>query len=523
MMRNIINKLQVISESRGLGARKPGELFKSKTGDETIAFQEVTFYPEGGGKYTPDELDHALDQLATATHGFEVDWVNNRAKNSGGIGIALFSKDDGTTLVFGKFFNEVKTDPTQNDWNNQTGIPGYGYASKSAAKTQAGMTPQDVLTRDTNLTAQDIVEQIAAKFGGDSPLTVVAQRIASGMPLPIEVTASKDTSFTAFRDYFCELLHPIALQNGQYSGNAEEAEAAFLDGATFADCSISFGSSKTEGLSDSIMESPNGARLKISSKGGAGAKASVKNLIDAVNELDKTEAGQKIRAKYRDVIELVEQVKREGQAGAPLILGVKFGIISAKDAGLIKDLKNLPLVNVTGMKKADLSKLLPNRDLVELFHSRSVTDYTKVNLYFHLMAAVAHKAAHAVNYETNFSKAATAILNHSALIQVYTKAVEKGSTWVLQKFTTVFPGEAVSDVKFSAGKTYYSTGIKGNFTFSIQYGGSQAEEDVNAGDEPAASSVDDIAAPSAITGKRVDIRPKGAERAPRDSGPRQRR
>lgn len=514
MMRDIITRLQVISESRGLGARKPGEIFKNKTGDDTIAFQEVTFYPEGGGKYTPDELDYALAQIDKATQGFDVQWVNKRAKNSGGVGIAMFETEDGSTLVFGKFFNDIKADPTLNDWNNQTGIPGYGYASKAATKTQAGMTPQDILTQEIDLTAADIVKQIADKFGEDSPLTVVASRVASGMPLPIEISAVKDMSFTAFRDYFCELLHPIALQNGQYTGNAGDAAQAFLAGAEFSDCTISFGTTKTEGLSDSIMEAPNGARLKISSKGGKGAQASVKNLIDAVNELDNTAAGQKIRTKYRDVVELVDEVKKAGQAGAPLLLGVKYGIIDAKESGLVKDLKNVPPVDLSTMKKTDLNKLVGTANLAALAQGRDMSDPTKVNLYFHLMAAIAHKAAYVVNHNTNFSQAATAILNHSALIQVYTKAAEKGNVWVLQNFNTVYPGEAVSDVKFSAGKTYYSTGIKGNFTFAIQYGGGKADEDTNTGD-PTSTAAEPEA--KAIK-QRVDIKPPGA-RATRTAKP----
>lgn len=505
MMRDIINRLQVITESVGLARRKTGDVFKSPAGEE-IYFQEVTFYPEGGGKYTPDELDYALGQLAEATKGFDVQWTNNRAKNTGGFGIAMFDTEDGGTLVFGRFFNDIKADPLNNQWDNQRGIPGYSYASKSAAKTQAGMTPQDVLTQEVDLTASDIVEQIAAKFGEDSPLTVVASRVASGMNLPIEISAVKDMSFTAFRDYFCELLHPIALQNGQYTGNAGDAAEAFLGGASFSDCTISFGTTKTEGLSDSIMEAPNGARLKISSKGGKGAQASVKSLLDAVNELGNTDSGQKIRTKYRDVVELVDEIKKAGQAGAPLLLGVKYGIIDAKESGLVKDLKKAPPVDLTTMKKTELNKLVGTANLASLAQGRDMSDPSNVNLYYHLTAAIAHKVAHAVNHNTNFSQAATAILNHSALIQVYTKAAEKGNVWVLQQFRTVYPGEAVSDVKFSAGKTYYSTGIKGNFTFAIQYGGGQAEEDVNTGD-PEGPAVEPET--KAIK-QRVDIKPPGA-------------
>jgi hypothetical protein len=517
MMRDIINRLQVITESVGLARRKPGDVFKDPAGNE-IYFQEVTFYPEGGGKYTPDELDYALGQLADATKGFDVQWTNNRAKNTGGFGIAMFDTDDGGTLVYGRFFNDIKADPLNNQWDNQKGIPGYSYASKAATKTQAGMTPQDILTQQVDLTAANIVEQIAAKFGEDSPLTVVASRIASGMPLPIEVSASKDMSFTAFRDYFCELLHPIALQNGQTTGNSAEAEAAFLAGAKFSDCVISFGTSKTEGLSDSIMEAPNGARLKISSKGGLGAKASVKNVIDAVKELDKTTLGGKIRAKYRDVVELIDEIQKAGQAGAPLMLGVKYGIIDTKEAGFIKDLKNLAPVNLTTMTKKELNKVLGTSNLVAIAYHRDFTNPANVNLYYHVMASLASMAARQVNQKTNFSKAATDVLNYSGLIQVYTKAVDKNGVWVLQNFNAVFPGESIKGVELDSGKTHYSTGIKGNFTFVIDRGQgfpTSGDGEVGTAAEPEAKAIK----------QRVDIKPPGARatRSAKSAEPRARR
>jgi len=61
-------------------------------------------------------------------------------------------------------------------------------------------------------------------------------------------------------------------------------------------------------------------------------------------------------------------------------------------------------------------------------------------------------------------------LNNGALIQVYTKASENKGQWTLKEFETVYPGESIKGVYLSAAKTYYSTGIKGNFTFKIDKG-----------------------------------------------------
>ena len=84
-----------------------------------------------------------------------------------------------------------------------------------------------------------------------------------------------------------------------------------------------------------------------------------------------------------------------------------------------------------------------------------------------MTAAVAHKVADYVNEHTNFKHDAALILNHSALVQVYSKVTFQGKQWTLHKFTSKWPGSAISEIEFDAGKNYYSTGIKGNFTFVV--------------------------------------------------------
>ena len=105
------------------------------------------------------------------------------------------------------------------------------------------------------------------------------------------------------------------------------------------------------------------------------------------------------------------------------------------------------------------------------------------------MAAVAHKAAEQVNEQTNFSKAAADILNNGALVQVYTKAKEGKTSWILQAFETVYPGDNTKGVYLSASKNYSSTDIKGNFTFKIDRGAGVSKDDANV----------DVGSPSAST------------------------
>jgi len=464
MIREILNTLEILTESTGLAGRKPGDVFQNSDGNQ-IVFTSIQFFPEGGGKYTKEELDQAVDQVSD---GIEVQWTNSPSARTGGFAMASFSSDQGE-LYFGRYFEQIKPNTTDNYFPNKIGE--YSFAGKAAAKAQAGLSPQDLLSDKIDLTASDIISQLESSLGKKNPLFVLAQRVANGEELPLHFTAPDDVSFSAFRDYFCEILQPIALQTGNYTGNAGEAAEIFMDG-TFEDTVISFDTSKTAGLSDSILTGPSGKIIKVSTKGGAGAKASVKNLLDSVEEMKQTTAGKRLIRKYQETISLLEDIKREGQSGAPLMLGVKYGIINAKEASQIEDLKSMAPIDLDDINEVNITSRLKNMAL-----SRDTKTPQNTSLYYHLLAEVAHRAADKVNNSTDFPKAASDILNNGALVQVYTKAKEGKDTWVLQEFNTVYPGDSIKGVYLSAGKTYYSTGIKGNFTFKIDKGSGVPKED----------------------------------------------
>jgi hypothetical protein len=469
-MRDILDKLETLTESTGLAGRKTGDTFRNPDGNE-IVFDKIEFYPAQGGKLEPVELDRLLLQVNSETNN-SIQWSNNRSARTGGFAIATFNTPEGV-LYYGRYLESVKPSFTDNYVPNQVGD--YRFAGKAAAKAQAGLSPQDLLSQKIDLSASDIVSQLAETLGTSNPLYIVAHKLASGEPLPMTFDAPEGVSFSAFRDYFCEILQPIALQRGQYTGNAGEAAEIFL-GGSFDDTVISFDDTKTAGLSDSIMTNSEGKTIKVSTKGGKGATASTSNLINSVNELAITPNGQKLLDKYGDTIDILREVQKQGQAGAPLYLGIKYDIIDEDDAETIRGLKKTGPVP---MDKIDTLGLSNN--LIKLAKSRKTDNPESVNLYYHLMAAVAHKAAEEVNDKTDFSKTAADILNNGALVQVYTKAKEKGSQWTLDEFNTVYPGDSIKGVYLSAGKTYYSTGIKGNFTFKIDKGQGKPKDDEETG------------------------------------------
>lgn len=464
-MREFINIIEQLNESTGLAGRKPGDVFRNENGEE-VTFNDIKFFPETGGKYKPEELDQALSDIEKQVPNIQ--WQNNRSGRTGGFALISFNN-----FVIGQYLQEIKPSRNDNYIPNTFIVNGttYKYGGKAAAKAEAGLSPQDLLVNKLDLSVADIMNQLANSLGTDSPLYALAHDIAMGYPLPMTFNAPEGVSFTAFRDYFCEILQPIALQKGQYTGNAAEAAGKFL-GGSFENTLISFDDSKTAGLSDSVMSTADGRSVLVSTKGGKGATASAKNLVDQINQLEETPDGVKFLEKHSEVVDLLREIQQAGQAGAPLLLGVRYNIITPEDADMIRTFKKLGPVSMDNLNQLGLSK-----NLLELAKSRKTDNPDNVNLYYHLMAAVAHKAAEEVNDKTGFSSAAADILNNGALIQVYTKASESKGEWTLQEFDTVYPGESIKGVYLSAGKTYYSTGIKGNYTFKIDKGSGKPKDD----------------------------------------------
>lgn len=459
-MRDILDKLSLL-ESTGLAGRKPGDTFKNPSGD-TITFSKLDLYPQQGGILPKDNLDQLLKDL-----GLDIIWQNARSAKTGGLAIATFDTPQGQ-VRYGFYKNDIKPNKTDNKIPNE--VDDYRYAGKAAEKIQSGLTPQDLLTQRDNLTSEQIISQLSEKLGPDNILVQVAQQVAGGAKFPIKFPAPEGVSFTGFRDYFCEILQPMALQVGSYTGNAGEAAEQFMDGS-FSDSLISFDESKNAGLSDSILTKTDGKYVKISTKGGTGAQASVKNLTDSIRELEQTPNGSQLLEKYKDTIDLVNKVGELGQVNAPLYLGQKYNIIDANDADTIKKLRGIGPINLNNIDSMNISD-----NLKKLAKERETDDPTNVNLFYHLLASVAHLAAIQVNDKTDFSKAAADILNNGALIQVYTIASQSEKEWELEEFNTVYPGTSIKGVFFSAGKTYFSTGIKGNFTFKIDKGGKKSKE-----------------------------------------------
>jgi hypothetical protein len=506
-MRDLIKLIEsTLAEGVGLSNRVPGEQFKKQGSDHLITFQSLDFYPPSGKFNTEEEMQNQIEQIPG-----EIQWTNRPVL--GGFGIAKFTDNDtGEEIILGRYFKNISPNPAQNNFPHDAIPGGYQYQSPRATKEHTGYKPSDILTQFEGNTPPSIYQQIIGKFGETSSIGQATKIFMEADTLPITVPKG-DINFTGFRDYFCELLQPIALIKGlPITGNANEAEEVFFGTNGFNTCTVAFQTGVAGGLYDSLLTNSEGKQIKLSSKGKSGAKASAVNLLNSVKELEATPAGSKLINKYKEVISILQLIKDQGHVAAPLQLAVIYGLIDQDEAQQVKKLKSYgPTDEILG------TGILSDR-LEDFYRSRKAKDMSKIIPLEHLLSAIAYKVADYVNENTNFSDAASDILNHGALVQMYTEAVEVKDTIVIKNFRAVYPSQTVTGVLLDASKSYMSTQGKGNYVFNILKNGATIKDmpaDVEA-DDMATKRIRDIDQQIAnITRPTTGIRPPGAERAVR--------
>ena len=501
-MRDLINILDhVLAEGVGLTNRKPGEQFKNSVGD-IVTFQGVEFYPESGAYAGPGELVDAKVQ-AIDKQGRNVHWTNQPTGSTRAFMIATFTGENGSPYYLGRWVKDISPNKAQNNFPHDAIPGGFKFQSKAGQKENSGLKPSEWLEQYQDNTPETILNQAIKAFGPDSA-EANALRTFIESDIPVEV-AKGNMNATAFRDYFAEVLQPIALVMGKkVSGNAAEAANIFFGpGAGYADCTISFNNNTIGGLYDSLLVNPEGKQIKLSSKGKDGANASVTNLIKSVQELDKAPAGAKLRKTYAEEIEMLESINRLGHFGAPLAIAEKYDIINNKEAQQVMALKSMgPNDDIIGTGK--LSKRLEG-----MYQGRKARDMSRIIPIEHMISAIAYRVADYVNKNTRFGEAASTILNNSALVQMYTDTKDSADTITITKLTAVYPSQTVTGVLLDASKAYMSTQGKGNFTFEILKNGAKPS-DVNPMDR-----VDSLETPAAVSADELDT----ALEKPRLTGP----
>lgn len=472
-MRDLLNIIDAesLNEGVGLSNRKPGEKFKNSV-DDIITFQGLDFFPDKG--FIPaEELDSAIDNAARQ-YGIDssrIHWTNSAMPGGAGFGIAKFSGETGDIFYLGRFFKNISANRVQNNFPHDAIPGGFKFQSKVGQKENSPLKPSTILTKFQSNTPDTIYQQVVEKFGANSD-EARAMKIFMESDIPCKIPKGSMNP-EAFRDYFCEMLQPMALVMGKnVSGNANEAARIFFGESGYDDCVISFNNNTIGGLYDSLLVNPDGRQIKLSSKGKDGASASVVNLLKSVRELENTPNGKKLLTKNKEAIEILDIINKDGHFGAPLKLAIKYGMITAGEAAQVLKLKEL------GPGDKIVGEQILSPKLEKMYASRQARDPGRIIPIEHMLAAIAYPVADHINKTTNFGQAAAEILNNAALVQMYTDTAVSGDTITITKLTAVYPSKTVTGVLLDASKVYFSTGGKGNYTFTILKNGAKPD-DVN--------------------------------------------
>ena len=457
MMRNLLDIIDnmTLTESRGLSARKSGEVYsRGDTADDQITFQSLTFYPEVGSYETLDQTIEAFDRVQ-AQAGHPIEKINQPSAALKAFAIAAFDTAVGTRYL-AKFAKEIKPVRTANTFFQTKDIPGeFSQTDARGSKEKAGYKPSDVLKDFKSQTPASILAQIGDKFTEQSTEYQAAATIMNSPRFPVAVDGG-NMDFKGFRDYFCEMLQPCVLINGgQVKGNAAKAAEIFMGRNGFSDCVVSFNENVSGGLYDSLLVSPEGKQIKLSSKGAKGAMASSVNLLVALRELEA--AGMpEFAEKYPEVVEILKTIDKGNHDSGPLNLAVQFEIITPDEIPQVMSLKEYAGDKNFNIDKTDLSD-----NLKKLYKERTAEDPSKIVPLNHLVSSIAYKVCNVINLQTNFSEAAADILNHSAFVQMYTNATKTKDGQFVLEFNTIWPSKLFTEVTLEAQKSYSSTSSSG--------------------------------------------------------------
>jgi len=445
----------LVFEAKGIFGRLPGDAFVNADGKE-FKFVSATGFPSAEqGKYaSPQERDQAIAQLEKE-YNTQIEWTN--APSGSAFAVAELDDEDGGRVFWGRYLQATKHD-MMGVWGNKQVPPGWKLATKGAQKLQAGFDPQNLIKTENVFNNVNQVIQTVVANSPDPVKDVFAQNLtALAQGNGAVIFPGMAHQMEAVRDYFGEIMQPVALAGGVITGQAEEARQILAGGAPWSKCKVQFPMAMNAALCDSFLTAPNGQQIGISSKGGSGAKASAKNLYDAYVKAQK-EGNTELLETAKYAIHVVSIIARESAKEGPFMLGIELGIPGI-DQYLLQEVDyyiNSGKTDFDGLSKNAKAILSPYKVKAEV---------VGFNTGYSIMAAVAKTVANEVNMSEEFSQGALALLNQSSIIQIYTKMAKKGEDAVLQGFTAVYPPNFEGRVLMDGGKNYYSSRIGGKLAF----------------------------------------------------------
>jgi hypothetical protein len=464
----------ILQESRGFAARKPGDQFVDPTNPEDLAtFQGLSLLPDDG---TPsfDSNQDFLDAYRTWKQQAEQDrtvyelnkpisvirsaMVVNMDTPRGLESFVLFTKDN-------RILERKLTDIPPHTVPNQGG---YVLNRATSLSERAGLKPSDVLSGRKLYSVSQVARLLdgARATAGDEAvdqmqgyLTALAKK--QGKDHVIK-NGAKNASL--HQKYLGEWAAPIALITSQFEPLSQlpELEDAMLEGQSIKNAKIIYNTNVSEALFDSSIDLK-GMEIYISSKAhkGGGAAASLKGLYDTIHgkqdEFPSEFWNNPKNQKFRDI---VDAIMTKSAIDGVLELAAQEKVMPRTDITKVKDAIN--------SKDADESafSVATQRMMADYAANKNHPNY---NAGRHALAIISRKLCKKLNAE-NYTDAAKAVLNKSSVVQMMFVTGIKGPDLVAKGFHLVWPPKFDGTIKFFADKAFSATEIKGRLGFKISKG-----------------------------------------------------
>jgi hypothetical protein len=454
---------------------EPGE-FESKV----FPFPDPQEVPSG--RYNSvQELENAISKFEQKNG--KINWANTNQRNQDidkflGFAVSYWINEKNERHLIGKYLyntkkvtkghantkanyfhperfdsNDLSTELGYNSThaNNRTTVP----TGQEGKRVEVNLEPVNIVPDiSKSYSVNDIIKIVSTKFGTSSPLTILTKEVASGdKHSSVDISNFKQNILAKS---FTELLHPIALISGAYSGDKININ--------LSNSTIQY-SASAGALSDSIIKLPNGSEIFVSSKKDAGTPPAMgKNFLDLLKTAKNK--NKKFAKEYQYELNLLETIASNnnetlpGDLG-PLKVAIMLNIISSEEADFI--------TNVLGANKEtkkSQSTNLPNntpkrlRQIIDNSRSYARGKISYYILMLHIMKEVCRK----LNEDPKMSKAMSIILSDN-FVTMMTTTSTVGNMLDMSFICKLLNAER--KIKFTIETAYHSDHIKNKLQFKV--------------------------------------------------------
>ena len=470
---------EIISEAKGLKYGAPGEIYQSTDGEQYFFKKWNSDFPPGPEIQYPTVIE-AKNAAAIATKqnlpNNTVFWIggNNPTPRMKSFVFAEFESASGKSIIVGKFVtakspNNTIYDKEARDVAGLTKFNASGQKNVWAVKGELKLKPGELgLATGIPLSVSDIERTVRSHKDG----AMLGSAIISAYSKKEIIFETGAPWRQAIEDDFCEVIAPIAILIGHSAvvGHINEAMKDIFNNEDIKNASVKFPIGMNAPLVDSYIVSKSGKTLGVSSKGKKGAQATSTVLVKARDEAVELH-GDIITKTFKNASDILDIIENNTSIMGPIILAERFNLISNSESSKLKELllnptnpnRSNPLAKsmeytLSGDINADIKKVPKELQrlfkLVPGYQSGSFVPYT-------CLAGLAKLVATKINTDPqiNFSEAAKAILNHSAMVQAYTTVTADENNAQIKQINIVYPPQFVGNTKIEAN-SYHGKGIE---------------------------------------------------------------